>query len=86
MWEGVFETVATSGVFAVLFVSLLWYLLQDSRKREAKYQSIIETLTDRLEVVEDIRKKLDEITEKPTKKAKKCNKKSADVILVEEVA
>lgn len=81
MWEGVFETVATSGVFAVLFVSLLCYLLQDSRKREAKYQSIIETLTDRLEVVEDIRKKLDEITEKPTKKSKKNDKKLADVVI-----
>lgn len=86
MWEGVFETVATSGVFAVLFVSLLCYLLQDSRKREAKYNKIIETLTDRLEVVEDIRKKLDEITEKPSRKTKKVDKKSVESMVVEEVA
>lgn len=85
MWEGVFETVATSGVFAVLFVSLLWYLLQDSRKREAKYQSIIETLTDRLEVVEDIRKKIEEIGEKPTRKTRKSTPKSVDSLVGEEV-
>ena len=85
MWEGVFETVATSGVFAVLFVSLLWYLLQDSRKRETKYQSIIETLTDRLEVVEDIRKKIEEIGEKPTRKTRKSTPKSVDSIVGEEV-
>lgn len=74
MWEGVFETVATSGVFAVLFVSLLCYLLQDSRKREAKYQSIIETLTDRLEVVEDIRKNLMKSSKSRRKEVKKATK------------
>lgn len=76
MWDSVFETVATSGIFAVLFVSLLCYLLQDSRKREAKYQKIIETLTDRLEVVEDIQKKVDSLSDKPIKKVGKKAKQS----------
>ena len=70
MWEEVLEKVATSGIFAVLFVSLLCYLLQDSRKREAKYQKIIETLTDRLEVVEDIKESVDRLSQKPKKQRK----------------
>lgn len=86
MWDSVFEAVATSGVFAVLFVSLLIYLLQDSRKREAKYQSIIDALTERLETVEDIREKIEKLVEKPTRKAKKQPPVSAGKLTIEEKA
>ncbi len=70
MWETVFETAAAGGLWALLFVVLLCYLLQDSRKREDKYQKIIETLAERLEVVVEIKDKLDEITAKKTKNSK----------------
>ncbi len=70
MWETVFETVSTGGVWAVLFSVLLWYLLQDSRKRENKYQKTIEMLTERLEIVVDIKEKLDEITVRKVRSSK----------------
>ncbi len=84
MWEEVLEKVATSGIFAVLFVSLLCYLLQDSRKREAKYQKIIETLTDRLEVVEDIKESVEKLSQKP-KKQRKSTPVLTQQVLEEEV-
>lgn len=70
MWETVFETVSTGGAWAVLFSVLLWYLLQDSRKRESKYQKTIEMLTERLEIVVDIKEKLDEITVRKVRSSK----------------
>ena len=37
--------VAKSGVFAVLFVILLFYVLRDSRNREQNYQKVVNVLT-----------------------------------------
>ncbi len=62
MWEKILEIAATNGIWAVLFVVLLVYLLQDSKKREDKYQKTIERLTERLEVVAEIKEKVDELT------------------------
>ena len=62
MWEKLLEIAATNGIWALLFVVLLVYLLQDSKKREDKYQKTIETLTERLEVVAEIKEKVDELT------------------------
>lgn len=84
MWDSVFEAVATSGVFAVLFVSLLIYIIQDSKKREAKYQSIIDALTERLATVDDIREKIEKLVEKPNKKAKKQSPVSVSKLTIKE--
>lgn len=46
--------VVKSGIFAVLFVYLLFYVLKDAKKREIKYQELIRDLTDKLEIVEEI--------------------------------
>lgn len=62
MWDKVLEIAATNGIWAVLFVVLLVYLLQDSKKREDKYQKTIETLTERLEIVAEIKEKVDRLT------------------------
>ena len=40
--------IAKSGVFAVLFVLLLFYVLKDSRYREQNYQKLVNTLTKEL--------------------------------------
>ena len=48
------ETIATSGVFAVLFFILLMVEISDSRNREARYQNVIERLTDELGTLEDV--------------------------------
>jgi preprotein translocase subunit YajC len=44
----------SNGIFAVLFVLLLFYQLKDSAKREKKYQDTISALSRHLEVVKDI--------------------------------
>ncbi len=62
MWQTLLEIAATNGIWAVLFVILLAYLMQDSKKREAKYQQTIEILTERLEVVAEIKEKVDRLT------------------------
>ena len=71
MWEQIMETAIKSGLWAVLFVALLTYVLQDGRKREEKYQKTIETLTERLEIVVEIKEKVDKITKKRTKQKEK---------------
>ena len=47
-------SIVKSGIFAVLFVCLLFYILSDSKKREEKYQETIKTLSKDLEIVESI--------------------------------
>lgn len=56
MWTDIFEVALKSGIFAVLFVFLLFYVLKDSRKREQKYQDTIEKLSNHIDVVKDVKK------------------------------
>ncbi|MDE6967077.1 MAG: hypothetical protein K2P12_00335 [Clostridia bacterium] len=53
--------IAKSGVFAVLFVMLLFYVLKDSRNREQNYQKIVNNLTNQLGVVSEIEEDVKEI-------------------------
>lgn len=46
--------IAKSGVFAVLFVMLLFYVLKDSKSREQNYQKIVSKLTTELGAVMNI--------------------------------
>lgn len=55
MFDGFLEIAASYGIWAAMFLGLLIYLLQDSRRREIKYQQMVERLTDRLGVVNEIR-------------------------------
>jgi len=55
MWEELIKLAVSNGIWAVLFLGLLVYQLRDSASREVKYQQTIESLTDKLDVVEDIR-------------------------------
>lgn len=50
-----------NGIFAVLFVFLLFYQLKDSSKREKKYQDTIKSLSKSIEVVTDIKENVLEI-------------------------
>lgn len=63
MWNEVFSSAITNGIFATLFVALLVYELKDSRKREAKYQNTIESLSTKLNTVDEIKKDVVEIKE-----------------------
>lgn len=55
MENDIIMMVAKSGVFALLFVVLLFYVLKDSRNREEKYQQTIAKLCNDLDVVNDIK-------------------------------
>lgn len=55
------DIIASNGVWAILFVFLFVYQLKDSRKREAKYQSVIDKLTSQLSVVFDIDEKVERL-------------------------
>ena len=70
MWNEVLSTAVSNGVFATLFVALLIYELKDSRKRETKYQSTIENLSEKLNTVDEIKQGVVEIKEQITKLSK----------------
>lgn len=55
MWEELIKLAVSNGIWAVLFLALLVYQLRDSASREVKYQQTIASLTDKLDIVEDIR-------------------------------
>lgn len=74
MWEKIVNLAIQNGLFAVLFLGLLIYILKDSSKREKKYQQTIEQLNRNLNIVEDIESDVKEIKEivnvKRTRKSK----------------
>lgn len=61
MEKGIIELALTQGLWAVLFVFLLFWVLRENARREENYQSIISKLSDNLCIVEDIKKDVDSI-------------------------
>lgn len=61
IFEEIMGLAVSNGIFAVLFVFLLFYLLKDSAKREKKYQDTIGNLSHHLEIVNDIKDDVVEI-------------------------
>lgn len=54
----------SQGIFAVLFVVLLFYVLRENAKREDKYQQTIDKLAGALDTVDDIKEDVGKILEK----------------------
>ncbi|WP_026478781.1 BhlA/UviB family holin-like peptide [Alkaliphilus transvaalensis] len=59
---------SSQGVWAVLSVVLILYILKNQEKRDVKqdqrelnYQSIIQTLTDKLNVIEAVKKDVEDV-------------------------
>lgn len=76
MEEKILELASTQGIWAVLTVALIFYILKNQEKRdlrqeerEKKYQEIISNLTDKLNLVEDVKKDVEEIKDCVFKKA-----------------
>ena len=61
MWEKLVEYMAANGVWALLFLALLVYQLQDSKKREEKYTATITSLTQGLTALEGIKEDIKDI-------------------------
>jgi len=64
MWDQVIEMAASSGIWALLFVTLFFIELRDSKTREEKYQATVESLAEKLSVVLDIKEDVQEIKTK----------------------
>lgn len=75
MWEKIFNLALQNGLWAVLFLGLLIYVLNDSRKREKKYQDTIVDLTKNLGIVQVIRLEVQEIKNLVNKITTKKNAK-----------
>ena len=76
MWQEIINIVISNGIFAVLFVMLLFIQIKDSKRREEKYQDAIKKLSYHLDVVEEIKEDVKEIKKvivMPKKKEKKVN-------------
>ena len=71
MINQIFKLAVSNGLWATLFVVLLFYVLKDSTEREKKYQITISTLSKHLGVVNDIKDEVQEIN----KKIKPCKSK-----------
>ncbi|NMM62377.1 hypothetical protein HBE96_06680 [Clostridium sp. P21] len=52
MENEVFKLALQQGLWAALFVALLFFVLKENSKREEKYQDIISKLTDKFECIE----------------------------------
>lgn len=61
MWEEIIRLAVQSGIFAVLFCALLVYVLKDSRKREQKYQHIIQSLSTSLTALTQVQAELESV-------------------------
>lgn len=68
MEEKILELASTQGIWAVLSVVLIFYILKNQEKRdlrqedrENKYQEIISNLTDKFNLVEDVKKDVEDI-------------------------
>ena len=77
MWNEVFNVAISNGIFAVMFVALLVYVLKDTKKREGKYQNIIDVLSSKLNTVDEIKQDVSEIKQSLVKKtsARRKNEK-----------
>lgn len=71
MWQDILDLAIKNGLWAVLFLGLLIFVLKDSKQREQKYQDTIKDLTDHLGIVHEIKKEVEEVKEVVYKKNKK---------------
>ena len=61
MWEQIWETALNSGLWAMLFVGLFITQMRDSKAREEKYQALVDSLAEKLKIVEEIKEDIDVI-------------------------
>lgn len=63
MWEKIFNLALSNGIWAVLFLILLFFQLKDSKERESKYQKTIESLGKSLEIIHEVKEDVEVIKE-----------------------
>ena len=77
MEDELLKTALTQGIWAVLSIFLLFYILKTQEKRDLKqeereenYQNIICKLTDKLEIIDDVKRDVKFIKQQEIKKNK----------------
>ncbi len=60
-WTELVKIIVSNGIFAVLFVYLLFYILKDSQKRENAYRKTIDELAGHLNAIEEVREEVEEL-------------------------
>ena len=63
MWADILDLAIKNGLWAVLFLGLLIFVLKDSKQRERKYQQTIKDLMEHLGIVKEIKKEVEEVKE-----------------------
>lgn len=71
MQQEIIDIAASQGVWAGLAVVLIFYILKQQEKRDKKqeareknYQDIINKLTDKFNIIEDVKKDVEDIRDK----------------------
>lgn len=63
MWEKILNLALSNGIWAVLFLLLLFFQIKDSREREIKYQQTIDSLGKSLEIINEVKEDVEIIKE-----------------------
>jgi hypothetical protein len=61
MENEVIKLAATQGLWAVLFVSLLFWVLRENAKRENSYQQLLHDLTGKFGILESVQRDVSEV-------------------------
>lgn len=69
-WTELISSVVSNGIFAMLFVFLLFYQLKDSQKREQAYRNTIDELSTHLIIIEKVREEVSELRDMLTREDK----------------
>ncbi|KNF07841.1 protein of unknown function DUF2762 [Gottschalkia purinilytica] len=64
MEQEIIKVALSQGLWAVLFVVMLFYVLRENSKRETNYQDIIKELSEKFNIVEDVKEDVREIKKK----------------------
>lgn len=81
MESEIIQLASTQGIWTVLSVVLLFYIIRNQEKRdqkqderESKYQDLLQKLTEQLELVKDIKEDIEEIKSRIISTAKENEK------------
>ncbi|KNF08569.1 hypothetical protein CLPU_6c00550 [Gottschalkia purinilytica] len=64
MEQEIIKIALSQGIWAVLFVFMLFYVLRENSNRENNYQEIIKELSEKFNIVEDVKEDVREIKKK----------------------
>lgn len=64
MEQEVMKMAASQGLWALLFVALLFWVLRENAKREENYQQLLQDLTDKFGILEDVKNEVGKISNK----------------------